>query len=168
MGLTILAMGKIGVEDPREKWSGPNEFDFAYRDNPEQFALDEKKYHELVEQYENAEIKAIIERFNIGYIGFGLLRRKLVKLIEFGHFTGNPISEDYTLHFKDIEDSKVLNEFFLHSDCDGQLDAKQIAILNKHIQQHIGAISTSEVRYVKEFAQFVKNSVEAKANWEFV
>lgn len=168
MGLTIVAMGKIGIENPQEKFYEPNRSDFAYRNNPEQFAIDEKEYDRLVKEYEDAEEKATVGRFTIGYIGFSNLRRDLVELIGFGHFRGNPLSEDYSLQAKDIEDSKALNEFFLHSDCDGKLAAEQIAVLNKHIQLKSDAVSKSESRFVRTFADFVKKSAESKANWEFV
>lgn len=168
MGLIILAIRKMNIEDPRDEFTEPNQSDFAYRNNPEQFELDEKKYDELVDRYEDAQIKATIDRFNIGYIGFGNLRREIVQLIEFGYFTGNSIGEDYTLNYKDIEDAQDLKDFFLHSDCDGQLDAKQIATLNKHIRKHVEAVSKSESIHVREFADFVQKSVEEQADWRFL
>ena len=168
MGLTILAIIKMNIEDPRDEFTGPNQSDFAYRNNPEQFELDEKKYDELVDRYEDAQIKATIDRFNIGYIGFGNLRRELVQLIEFGYFTGNSIGEDYTLNYKDIEDAQDLKDFFLHSDCDGELGTEQIEVLNKHMQQHSDAILNSGEPRIIKFADFVQKSVEEQADWRFL
>jgi len=158
----------MNIEDPRDEFTGPNQSDFAYRNNPEQFELDEKKYDELVDRYEDAQIKATIDRFNIGYIGFGNLRRELVQLIEFGYFTGNSIGEDYTLNYKDIEDAQDLKDFFLHSDCDGELGTEQIEVLNKHMQQHSDAILNSGEPRIIKFADFVQKSVEEQADWRFL
>ena len=164
MGLTILAVRKMNIEDPRDEFTGPNQSDFAYRNNPEQFELDKKEYDKLVERYE----AGTVDIFDIGYISFDRLRRELAQLIGFGHFTGTPFFGDYTFHSKDIEDSKMLNAFFLHSDSDGELAAGQIAVLNKHIQQHVEAVSKSESRHVREFADFVQKSVEEQADWRFL
>lgn len=168
MGLTILATKKMGIENPYEKFCAPTQSDFAYRNNPEQFTLDEEEFDRLVKEYEDAEEKATVDKFNIGYIGFTNLRRDLVELIGFGHYTGNPLDRYDRLHFKDVEGSEALNEFFLHSDCDGKLAAEQIAVLYKHIQEHSDDVSKSESRFVKSFVDFVKKSAESNANWEFV
>lgn len=168
MGLAIIATREIGMVDPYKQYSRPNSNDFAYRNNHAKYESDAEEFEQLTERYENLKDKAWITDYFIGYIQFTLLRQKLVKLIEFGEFTGNIMRDDYTLNYEDIEDAQDLKEFFMHSDSDGELGAKQIEVLNKHIQQHSDAILNSGEPGIKKFAEFVKKSAEEKAKWRFV
>lgn len=168
MSLAIIARREIGVDDPNKKYSAPNSNDFAYRNNHKQFEDDLEEFEQLCENYEKLKEEAWICEHLTGYYAFTSMRQKLVELIEFGSFTSGSTIGDFTLHYKDIEDAPDLKEFFLHSDCGGELGVEQIKVLNKHIQKHKDAILNSREPNVKEFAEFVKKSVEEKACWKFV
>lgn len=168
MSLAIIATREVGMVDPYKQYSRPSSNDFAYRNNHAKYESDAEEFEQLTERYEQLSDKAWVKDYAIGYIQFTLLRQKLVKLIEFGEFVGNVTSDDYRLHYKDIEDAQDLKEFFMHSDSDGKLGAKQIEVLNKHMQQHSDAILNSGEPGIRKFAEFVKKSVEEKAYWKFV
>lgn len=168
MSLAIIASREIGFDDPYKKYSAPNSNDFAYRNNHKQFKDDLEEFERLCEKYEKLKEEAWICDYYTGYINFNLMRRKLVELIGFGRFIGGATLGEYSLHYKDIEDAQDLKEFFLHSDCDGELGVKQIETLNKHIQKYNDVILNFRDPNIKEFAEFVKKSVEEKACWKFV
>lgn len=168
MSLTIIATREIGMIDPYQQYARPISNDFAYRNNHAKYESDTKEFEQLSERYEHLSEKAWVRDYTIGYIQFTLLRQKLVKLIEFGEFTGNVTSDNYGLRYKDIEDAQNLKEFFLHSDCDGELGTEQIEVLNKHMQQHSDAILNSGEPGIIKFAEFVKKSVEENVCWKFI
>lgn len=168
MSLAIIATIEIGFNDPYEKYSAPNSNDFAYRNNHAQYESDLEEFERLCEKYEKLKEEAWVCDYYTGYFNFNLMRRKLVELIGFGIFISGRHLGEYTLNYKDIEDAQDLKEFFLHSDCDGELGVKQIRILNNHIQKYSDAILNSREPNIGKFVEFVKKSVEEKAHWKFI
>ena len=144
----------------------PDENDFAYYKNPEQYARDLAEYENLSAQDEDAEVVG----FKIGYGGFANLRDNLAPVFDFHYKYDDPLKPmlNYPADLKDEE--TVLLDFFLHSDCDGTFSESQVAGLAKQFELAKDSLRKLTVKdtQLKEFIKFTMLSANKKLSWEFI
>lgn len=168
MGLDIAAVKESNLINPEDKWNYPDEADFTYRDDPARLKRDCDAFDKLQENYE--ESLGQEENFHIGYGGFLFMRAELAKLLGFHYYTkgvGSPL-DDYWLQMdrEDSPEARLIQDFLLHSDCDGDMDSEHIRCLYDEMK-NLTKKQLSKHDKLPEFYEFVKLSANDGLTWEF-
>ncbi|WP_047999396.1 hypothetical protein [Lactiplantibacillus herbarum] len=166
MGLVIISKKRTKLMDPEGIWDYPDANSFAYRNHPERFKADCDVYDKLSDQYEEDQSNAKVDTFDIGYGGFKKFRELLAIPLGFEYYVKNDRQpwEDIWLRCNrdDSVEVAMLQDFFLHSDCDGKFDVQHIRNLFDELNK-LDKVATEQVQQIDRYAEFysfLKTSVE--------
>lgn len=167
MSLDIAAIANSKATNPEDLWNCPDEADFTYRNDHERFERDLDIYGDLIEKYQDA--RGQLKTFHIGYGAFHTLRMGLSKLLGFHYYKEDP-NDPFDLWLemdrKDTPEAQLIQDFLLHSDCDGVLDAKHVKELAKELDK-LESSQMSAIQHLPEFYDFAKVSAANDLMWEF-
>ncbi|WP_341780474.1 hypothetical protein [Levilactobacillus sp. HBUAS70063] len=167
MGLNISAIANSDAINPVDVWNYPDESDFAYRNDHARFERDCKIYDGLLEDYETS--RGELNSFRIGYGDFFKIRVALSKPLGFYYYKKDPHNPfDLWLEMgrKSTQEAQLIQDFFLHSDCDGLFDVNHVKQLARELDE-LKASQLSATKHLPEFYEFVKFSANNNLMWEF-